>query len=1232
MTPKDRDESAAVCLTCAAPIPTAAPFGLCPTCLIGLARDVDGPAPSDRRRFGDYEVLDEVARGGMGVVFRATQRSLRRDVALKLMIGGELSSPAARRMFQTEALAAAALHHPHIVPVYDSGECELQPFIAMRFVAGGRNIAHWATPLREGRQWREIAATMAQVARAVCHAHDRGVLHRDLKPSNILWDAEAGPQVADFGLAKIIDAGSTDGVALSARMLGSPGYMAPELAGGGNDEVTVATDVYGLGAVLYELLSGRPPFQGKSALDTTRMVREEAPPPLRDVPKDIATICMKCLARVPGDRYASATALAEDLDRFVRGEPVLALPVPAGVRLWRWAKRKPAVAALLVASGCVLSTGVVGVTWQWRRAEAARRAQGQALVTAEAANESQRAAIRHLRWQEMDAHLNRGDAAGALARAAAFVRERPDDWQAAMFAMSMVDSQVFSVQAAPEITTLTAKGVAARVSPDGRWIVHAAADATLRVFDAETTEEVAKFMQPRTNLNARPGAGGLVAAPDILAFGVGTGPRPLAVATGDGQLTLRPLPSGQPAVSLIPSTPKVLVWELVFSVDGKRLMARFSDSVRVWNTEAPEEKPATFSLGGGISGAAFSADGGTVLAWNSVTAGVWDTVTGAKLQAPDAVEEGCLHGALSRDGRRAAIVDTTEKVTVWDVVGGKVFPSLPSSRANLVALNADGSRVLTGGSGTALALHAVESALPVAEGLWTHKLAASYNARFPLPQPWLVSSADGSVFATTGLDNTVLTWDALTGRALASPVRLGTGPDHPTMQLSADGSHLLTHSRVYRDRVPVEAKLVLWRRTEPRRPVRHDVGDGAVSATTVSADGRFVATGYATFGERQVHSVRLADASTGEPLTDLACSGYPAVLAMPGDGSRLFAAFDDEPPTLVAWDTAKRQQLWSATVRGNGFIEAMDVTPDGTRLVCGMASVKDHAGEAVVMDVGTGEEVLRLPTEDGVGVVRCAPDGSGRVLTAGTAGGAIIWQGGTFEPLRTLRKEGATTTVAAAWSRDGALVATGDESAVQVWDASTGQPMGEPLVSGTWVSHFEFSPDGTRLVAVSRDGTLRMWEPRSGRALCAPRRQGVSCETVRFVAGGAAFLVHDTTGFRLWDAASAEPLTVHFPAPFVGTGTTDCPGGRAIISPDGHRVFVPTGRAATALWSIEWPEGPAPSWFPALLEALALERADAAGAVTPVPGSSLHAVRREVLAAPATDRHARWARRLFGVK
>ena len=296
-------------------------------------------------RFGDYDLLNELGRGGMGVVYRARQRSLNREVALKMIPFGALAGEEALRRFRAEAVAAAQLQHPHIVAIHEVGENAGQHFFSMELVRGGTladRLRHGPVPLSE-------AATLLQkVARAVHYAHEQGILHRDLKPANILLDSTGQPRVTDFGLAKRLDSDAT--LTLTGQVLGSPNYMAPEQAAGGRGTVGPRSDLYALGAVLYHVLTGRPPFQadGIEALLEQVFNQEPVAPRLLNpsVPRDLETVCLKCLEKDPARRYASAAELADDLGRWLQGEPVKARPVTRIQRAAKWARRRPAVAAL----------------------------------------------------------------------------------------------------------------------------------------------------------------------------------------------------------------------------------------------------------------------------------------------------------------------------------------------------------------------------------------------------------------------------------------------------------------------------------------------------------------------------------------------------------------------------------------------------------------------------------------------------------------------------------------------------------------------------------------------------------------------------------------------------------------------------------------------------------------------------------------------------------------------
>ena len=314
-----------------------------------LLRDIHGQ--DEDWLLGNYQILEEIGRGGMGVIYRARQRHSRRIVAIKRILSYHADSQDTLMRFRREAQAAANLDHPNILPIYEVGESEGLPFFSMKF-AGGGSLLDAASALR--REPRRAVALLAKVARAVQYAHEQGILHRDLKPGNILLDGRGEPMVSDFGLAKWLE--PTGRMTRTPSIFGTPGYIAPEQANGSEGKLTAAADVYSLGAVLFDLLTGRPPFTGEHALKTIQQAAEKPAPKLRSVnpgmDRDLETICAKCLERDPPARYGSAGEFAEDLERWVRGHSILARPISPPVRLWRWSRRNPmlaGMAALLLA-------------------------------------------------------------------------------------------------------------------------------------------------------------------------------------------------------------------------------------------------------------------------------------------------------------------------------------------------------------------------------------------------------------------------------------------------------------------------------------------------------------------------------------------------------------------------------------------------------------------------------------------------------------------------------------------------------------------------------------------------------------------------------------------------------------------------------------------------------------------------------------------------------------------
>lgn len=379
-----------------------APEGNCPTCLIALLTkgfpDYPGlnptsPSSEDRfvgRHFADYEIESRIAEGGMGVVYAATQVSLNRRVALKTIGAGLLATHAQVERFRFEAEAAAKLSHPNIVPIYEVGVHEGHHFYSMELIEGKSLAAllREQDPRFNGKSTeslREAARLVAIAARAVHHAHERGVLHRDLKPENLLVDSNGSPHITDFGLAKLLQQDSS--LTQEMSTLGTPAYMAPEQARGGGTPLTTAVDIYSLGAVLYELLTGSRPFESESLADLMRKVVESAPVPLSQkaphIPRDLEIVCLTCLAKEPHRRYRSALALAEDLEAWLEGKTIRARPSSPAEKLWRWGCRQPLLATLAGCTlGLLLILGIgspIALLRIQREREAARRAEAQAL-------------------------------------------------------------------------------------------------------------------------------------------------------------------------------------------------------------------------------------------------------------------------------------------------------------------------------------------------------------------------------------------------------------------------------------------------------------------------------------------------------------------------------------------------------------------------------------------------------------------------------------------------------------------------------------------------------------------------------------------------------------------------------------------------------------------------------------------------------------------------------------
>lgn len=675
----------------------------------------DGPPPI----FGTYELLEEIGRGGMGVVYKARQRSLKRTVAIKLLVSGAYSSESLLRRFQIEAESAASLQHPGIVGIFEFGENDNQPFYTMEFVEG-RNLSDVSggRPMAPAR-----AATYARaISEAVQYAHTRGILHRDLKPSNVLIDLNDRPRITDFGLAKQLH-GQSD-VSVAGQMLGSPNYAPPEQAAG--KEVSEMSDVYSLGALLYSLVTGRPPFLASTIQETLRLVHETDPISPRalnpDVPQDLDTICLKCLEKDPARRYHSAQALADELNRFLKGEPILARPVSKAEQGWRWCRRHPAIASLAATVAAALTATSAIFYTSARRVEHARDLEHIALNEA---NENLYAAnmqVASRGSQIMGASIDPATLNIALAATRPKPGER--DFRGFEWRHFWYKNQTDS------LATLKGHGNVvdtALFSPDGARIATHSLDGVLKVWDAGTMKELLSlgavastggftadggqliFSRPDNTLwslelatgkatQARAATGRLIASfPDgrhVVLFGPDR--LPVVCALDD------PIPSESfpevpidvcaaisadrryaavcgriyPGILVIDLTthrqiaamvdPRPLKALAISPNGGQVVSAGFDGVIKVWDVEHSSQAAAFKAFLDPIFGLAYSADGRAIAAGgNNRMVGIWNTSNWERVDLLRGHINTVLCVAFSPDGRRLVSGAQDQLAMVW---------------------------------------------------------------------------------------------------------------------------------------------------------------------------------------------------------------------------------------------------------------------------------------------------------------------------------------------------------------------------------------------------------------------------------------------------------------------------------------------------------------------------------------------------------------------------------------
>ncbi len=1049
------------------------------------------------RRFGDYELLEEIARGGMGVVYKARQAKLNRVVALKMILAGQLASAADVQRFYTEAEAAASLDHPGIVPIHEIAEHQGQHYFSMAFVEG-RSLAE---ALRDGPlEPREAARLVRAVAEAVQHAHAHGIVHRDLKPQNVLLDRHGQPKVTDFGLAK--KAGDSQ-LTASGAIVGTPSYMPPEQAGGKGKEVGPAADVYSLGAILYALLTGHPPFQAPTAMDTLLLVLGQDPVPPRrqnpQVPVDLETICLKCLQKPPARRYSSAQALADDLGRWLDGVPIAARPVGRLERLAKWARRRPAVAALAVLSVLApLSLLILGLIYNARvreaREDVARRQHQIEAAQAETAHERQRARelLIHaggLRLSALSSLVlpdNPGLALLLAVEGARRGRPREGAQNSALLAALENNRELQTFGTTWDCTS-------AALSADGRRLA-VSAGGELRLWD------ISDPWNPQEVWKAEPfpwhGTSPILLSPD--------GRWVAKVHDGhlqkwyeDGKQVLftdRVVhlwdPAGGVKLRRLLRGHQGRVITATFSPDGRHfLTGSWDGTARLWDLATGETTAVLGRPGNSLATALFTPDGHGAL---TVTHGFRWTSPPPLDAAQATVDPFDYRNAAPRTNGHWGVVfqdplrDDGVFARLWDVPAGK-------ERVAFV---------------------------------WSDKRPQVYDYR-PTSAAFAPDSRQIAFGFEVGRQRAGL-WNAATGQN----VRL-FDIDWPVRQVafSQDGRRLLTASA--RD-----GRWQVWDTKDGRRLGGQKAAAGW-SWLALGPNGRQVAAGDG-------NAVRVWDSDSGEEIFVLKGHQAPVrFLAYATDGTRLVTAGDT---SARLWNVAPDPSpLPTLRLSGARILDAA-FSPDGKRIVAG--TTRKHA---ILFDPATGTQtalrpvrtlgLLPLPEEmfgdvtsvafspDGRRVLTLAADEPARLSLNPTLGGLLapryedvshqpvrLWDTATGKPLLALR--GHTDRV-----REARFSA----NASHILTISEGR---DPNVRGY------FMPLGRRIGqdALPRDRMARIWDAATGKEvrafpLTGPRQEFATAALSPdggqlFLADGARRVLYDVaTGKELWAEAEQIPRT-----------------------------------------------------------------------------------------------------------
>ncbi len=1107
------------------------------------------------RYFGEYELLEEIGRGGMGVVYRARQVRLDRIVALKMILAGQFAGAEDVKRFQVEAENAARLDHPNIVPVYEVGRHRGQHYFSMRLIEGG-SLSEVLPRFTSDHP--AAAGLIATTARAVHYAHQRGILHRDLKPGNILLDREGHPQITDFGLARRMEAGDggcDGGITITGAVLGSPRYMAPEQARGERG-LTLGADVYSLGAVLYELVTGRTPFSAETVLETLRQVREREPPrPSSLLPggldQDLETICLKCLEKDPQRRYGSALALAEDLQRWLADEPISARPVGRAERAWRWCRRKPLAAALTAVATCLVVTVAVSGAWLVRSAG------------------RERSAHEH---QQQEARDHRAALSDSQMLSGLMADERGDPRQAALWftyaarsASDDADRRLANRLRAQSWTDRLSKPVAAlpldpsdrlfklAFSPDGAYLLTLTNSGRWAVWDwASGSEHPMKWP-------ADGGDGGGTSLPSkasAISWRPDGGWLAVAPARAGGGILLYAFPSGQllqqvehrgdvQVIAFSPEgrylaiggqdsarvwdcvtndfvTPELphpaLVWAITFGPRSDRLVTACADGqVRVFRIPTPGSSPPN-SDG---NPDAVNADAALLIAAPHVAP------AGATLVAPAFTGAG-LWLLTSRVGtvpRGSGQSQPEAELALIDADRG-----LPSPKEGQSMINPDWANLrhglgmavadtrshflFLGGIGEAQAWVVSPSGKPQRRARWAHPANRNVQVAISSANKWAITVCNDSFARLWPIPDSEPGADGI-GTA-ASPTLPGTNSLPPPGFADTSRPLLLPHqAAVYLAALSPDERLAatvqegnlvrVWAiGDEPAPAWRRDRSSASGMATPMadelraplgaaSRNGRFYVPFRPAAGVGLGREVAVLDAATGNVAGPLMELGVSQDIDFSPDGARIAVACTEDTGGVSMWDWRSGRRLWRA-----------DDVPAGARRV---RYSPDGRYVAVLWNAGLYS------------------DRSEQVFLLDAVTGGIL---GRYDHGASGRDSVATPHFVQFSADSRTLITWGKgDTHVRIRDSVTGEPRFPPLQLERPCVDLRASSDGKLIAIATDDGTVRVWSFDTGQPMGTPLYHSDTVSRICFDSDGARLLTACSDGVaRIWDWRSGAVVAL----------------------------------------------------------------------------------------------------------